>query len=213
MSQPRQNVCWECDHMRSVVHDGEGWRHINPVGQLGSRCEAGVYLVQAVLTGAHTLGKLAPPPPVTPAESPAEAAVRPQERPEGSEATHTAERTVTDPTEQTAERGLGDWLIEELHLTIRQWRPLALLAETDPDLAAVFDVPLSRLREDLAIAARARACEQRSWSDWHIEARENHNPITLSAGWNALLAYLLEQENAGICWAQDATHEPEGEQP
>lgn len=65
---------------------------------------------------------------------------------------------MTDPTEQTAERGLGDWLIEELHLTIRQLRPLTLLAETDPELAAVFDVPLSRLREDLAIAARARAC-------------------------------------------------------
>jgi hypothetical protein len=55
--KPRTAVLWECDHMRLVVQDDDGdWRHIMENGFVGGICEAGVYRVDAAVSGAHTIG-------------------------------------------------------------------------------------------------------------------------------------------------------------
>lgn len=55
----RTHLIWECDHMRLVVYDADSgcWRHQMGNGILASRCEAGVYGVEAKVTTPHTLGR------------------------------------------------------------------------------------------------------------------------------------------------------------
>lgn len=130
---------------------------------------------------------------VVPVTVPAEAAVRPQERPEGSEATHTAERTVTDPTEQTARiefrqrctrcgytsasddpndtHCTAEFVLNPPPLTNIPAEKVVCGGEFNDDgpvvgwwdLCAALGLPADttpdRLAADLAIAARARACE------------------------------------------------------
>lgn len=86
---------------------------------------------------------------------------------------------MTDPTEQTATEAVYE----------RFPYSMPLPRETIAVLGIDPDVPLSRLREDLAIAARARACvEHRGFVYFSEEGDEGtYQPP-------ALLAYLLGGE-------------------